>query len=136
MCVSCLAISAMTLFAPVTDMAPVNGPAPAVEMTSQTSTMTYAAEAQLTLGAMMAALPQTPDAQMLRDGFTQLQQRLEGVNDDQAASLLVEEEMDALQERVLAAPNADRMIEILFELQESKLNQQAFDLVNRSGWLG
>lgn len=134
MCVTCLAISAMTLFTPATDLAPVSGIAPTVERANAPLPMPYAAETQLTLAAMMTALPKTADAQMLYDGFAQLQQQLEGVTDDAAASLLVEQELDALQERVLAAPNADKMIEILFELRESKLNQQA-SLLHRAGWL-
>ncbi len=132
MCVTCLAFSALTLFSPVTEppqpanVAPANIPG---GQASLVQSMSVAQETRLAITEMLKQLPDSPETQVLRQEFQSLQARLAGVKDDSKADVIIDSGLNSLSKRVMAAPNADQLIEVLFELQESKNNQQAARLL-------
>jgi len=127
MCVTCLAFSALTLFSPVEAPQPASV-APATipgRQTSLVQSTSVAQKTRLAITEMLKQLPDSPKTQVVRQELQSLQTRLVGVKDDAKADLIIDNGLNSLSQRVMAAPNSGQLIEVLFELQESKNNQQA-----------
>lgn len=132
MCVTCLAFSAMTLFSPVTEapqpanVAPASVPSTQVR---QVKSMSVAEETRIVLTEMLKRMPNSPETRVLREEFKSLQAKLVGVKDDDKADAIIDDGVNSLSKRVMAAPNSDQLIEVLFELREAKNNQQAANIL-------
>ncbi|HEY9846836.1 MAG TPA: hypothetical protein V6D03_11645 [Candidatus Caenarcaniphilales bacterium] len=128
MCVTCLAFSAMTFFSPVTEV-----PQSTNELSASVSnvqaiqgkSMPVALEARLSITEMLKRIPNSPETRVLREEFKSLQAKLDGVKDDAKAEAIIDDGLNALSKRIMAEPNSDQLTEVLFEIQESKNNQQA-----------
>lgn len=127
MCVTCLAFSAMTLFSPVTE-APqptsLNPSSLSDGQASQVKPMPVAEETRASITQMLKRMPNSPETQILREEFSSLQAKLAGVKDDTKADMIINDGLDTLSKRVMAAPNSDRIIEVLFEMGEAGANSQ------------
>jgi hypothetical protein len=127
MCVTCLAFSVMTLFTPVSEASPTPGvlPEPVVEQARPALSRSLAEETRQGISQMLKQIPNSSETQLLQQGFQSLYVRLEKVTEDAAAEAIIDEELEALSQRVQAAPNRDQLVEILFELQEGQYQSQA-----------
>ncbi len=128
MCITCLAFSAMTLFSPVTEAPQPTNVQPISLSNNQpasASSLSIAEETRISISRLLKQIPNSPETLVLREEFKSLQAKLAGVKDDTKADAIIDDGLNALSKRVMAEPNADRIIEILFELRESKGNQKA-----------
>lgn len=154
MCVGCFVVSAFTLFMPATeapvplDLSTVSQPAAhhvAVlsEITAPISVkhpdQTELAQLRQALGDMVAAFPSTPESALLRTEFGALHQQLQATNDLAIANQILDEGFAEVKEKILAAPNADELINIMYEIREARFEQmQAFAPLLpglKMGWL-
>ncbi len=127
MCVTCLAFSALTIFSPVTEAPqPATGTPASISnvQASQVKSMPVAEETRVAIAKMLKQLPSSSDAHLLRQELKSLQARLAGVKDDAKAEAIIDQGLNTLSERVMAAPNSDRIVEVLFEMGEAEANPQ------------
>lgn len=138
MCVTCLAVSVLTLFSPVPDppqtltVAPGNSP---VEQVRQARSSPVAEDTQAAIAAILKQLPRTADHQILHEEFKSLHNRLVGVTEDVAADVIIDQGLEKLSERIQTAPNADQLTEALFKLKEDNYSPQAQFGLGQWGWL-
>lgn len=112
----------MTLFSPVTEApqpANVNPSSLSNGQASQVKPMPVAEEARASITQMLKRMPNSPETQILREEFNSLQAKLVGVKDDDKADVIINNGLDTLSKRIMAAPNSDRIIEVLFEMGEA-----------------
>lgn len=127
MCVTCLAFSALTLFSPVTEAPqPANGTSANASNTQakQVKLMPVAEDTRISIAKMLKQMPNSPETRILREEFKSLQAKLAGVKDDAKAEVIIDDGLNALSKRVMAAPNSDRIVEVLFEMREAEANPQ------------
>ncbi|NCJ07242.1 hypothetical protein GS597_12145 [Synechococcales cyanobacterium C] len=128
MCFGCVTLSAFTLLIPVADAPqPSNVPvlnAPAAKIT-QTQSMDSVPRFRAAIAQMIVAASQAPDAEIVHEELTSIHANLEGITDIAQAQDIVDDGMDILAQRVLAAPNADALIDLLYDLQTGSLTPQA-----------
>ena len=149
MCVGCFVVSAFTMFMPVTE-APTGYPGYTnfdAPMISQAQTIAMAEQAEQlelqhlrqALGEMVAAFPQTPDSQILRAEFGSLHQQLQATDDLAIANQILDDGFVEIRDKILAAPNSDHLIEMMYEMREARFDQmQAFAPLLpglKTGWL-
>ena len=147
MCVGCFVVSAFTMFMPATDV-PASYTAlesPVINQTQMIAQADHADQLELqhlrqALGDMVAAFPQTPESQLLRTEFGTLHQQLQATDDLAIANQILDEGFMDVKEKILAAPNADDLIEMMYEMREARFEQmQAFAPLLpglKTGWLG
>jgi hypothetical protein len=148
MCVGCFVVSAFTMFMPVTEAPTAPGytalDAPVVSQTQTVATVEQAEQLELqqlrqALGEMVAAFPPTPDSQLLRAEFGSLHQQLQATDDLAIANQILDDGFMAIRDKILAAPNSDHLIEMMYEMREARFEQmQAFaPLIPglKTGWL-
>lgn len=127
MCITCLAFSALTVFSPVTEAPqPANGTSANVSNTQakQVKLMPVAEDTRISIAKMLKQMPNSPETRILRKEFKSLQAKLAGVKDDAKAEVIIDDGLNALSKRVMAAPNSDRIVEVLFEMREAEANPQ------------
>lgn len=128
MCVTCLAVSVLTLFTPVSETTSTPSvilQEPVMEQTRPARSRSLAEATRQGITQMLQQLPKSADTQLLRQGFQSLYTRLGQVTEDATAEAIIDEELEILSERVQAAPNRDQLVETLFELQEGQYQPQA-----------
>ncbi|BDM82718.1 hypothetical protein [Acaryochloris marina] len=138
MCVGCYAMPIMTLISP----GPEAPPATAVPLIDspeakvmQVQPQVSATQVRADIAAMIARLPDSADSAILREEFTAIYQRLEGVTNVDEANTIVGEGMLNIADRLGSNPNADRVIKILHEVQEPEPQKQAtHPLLKQSAW--
>lgn len=138
MCVGCYAMPIMTLISP----GPEAPPATAVPLIDspeakvmQVQPQVSATQVRADLAAMIERLPDSADAAILREEFTAVYQRLEGITNVDEANTIVGEGMLNIADRLGTNPNADRVIKILYEIQEPEAQKQAaHPLLKQSAW--
>jgi hypothetical protein len=160
MCVSCLVVSALTFFIPVSDV-----PVPNAAQSASTSVSTTLVRPQLSssiakvqkeIQAILVQLPNSSGAEILRHSLRATSTRLNTATSDQQAQNILDEENDKLAEAVKKAPNASQIAEILLDVRDRadaqnlkngtralKLQsnagfmflQKGLQLNQRSGWL-
>ncbi len=128
MCFGCITLSAFTLFIPVTDASqPTHLPVtntPGAEM-AQVQLSANVPKFRDTVAQMIEQVSQSPDAEILREELTAIHVGLAGVTDLTQAQEIVDDGMDAMAQRVMAAPNADDLIDLLYDLQDRQFGPQA-----------
>ncbi len=129
MCVSCLTLSALTLFTPVSETPqPVALQTGAVReiVYTQAPALTVAQETQAAIATMLQQLPVESELHLLRSGLETLQVRLNQAKTDAEAEAMIDQELAHLQQRVLASPSAERIIAVLrgMVLEENTLQSQ------------
>ena len=149
MCVGCFVVSAFTMFMPATEAPTVYPGYTSFDMPgiSQTQTITMAEQAQQlelqhlrqALGEMVAAFPQTPESQLLRAEFSSLHQQLQATDDLAIANQILDDGFVEIRDKILAAPNSDNLINMMYEMREARFDQmQAFAPLLpglKTGWL-
>jgi len=136
MCVGCFVISAFTLFLPPSDLPPTS-----VVLTSEPIAPTVI-ELRSALAEMKEALPATTTTELLRQELQNLQTQLAQTNDLETTEILVDEGLGQLRDRILSAPNADELIEVLYQMREERYQKsQTFSSSRQGqtfawGWLG
>lgn len=120
MCIGCYALPIMTLISPGPEAPPaatvplIGSPdAQVMQVQPQMSVKEVRAE----IAAMIQRLPDSADAQILREEFTAIHQRLEGVTDVSQANTVVGEGMLTIADRVSGNPNANRVIDLLYKFR-------------------
>ncbi len=94
------------------------------------------------VSAMEQQLAQRPDTQVLASELKLLSNQLALVTDLAIAEELVDDGLNQLRDKILAAPNSEQLIEVMYKLREDRYQQlQSFRLFNRQetlhwGWLG
>jgi hypothetical protein len=137
MCVGCFVVSAFTLFLPPTDLPQAPGASysalpPQVEVQQLRSAV----------AEMKAAIPSAPETSLLREELGTLLVELNGTKDLEETELLLEDGFQNLRDQILASPEADRLMEVLYQIREERFrkNQTLSSLldqpVRRWGWLG
>jgi hypothetical protein len=146
MCVGCFVVSAFTLFMPATEV-PENYTGLETLASYQPQTVVMAEQAdqvelqqlRQALGEMVAAFPQTPDSQPLKAEFGSLYQKLQGTDDLAIANQILDEGFMDIKEKILAAPNSDQLINMMYEIREARFEEmQAFMPLLpglKTGWL-
>lgn len=140
MCVTCLAVSVLTLFSPVSDLPQAPNVAPSnssVEQVRQVGSSPVAQDTQAAIASILKQLPRTTENQILHEEFKSLHNSLVGVTEDAAADAIIDQGLETLSERIQTAPNADKLTETLFKLKEDKYSPQVqlnFG-AGRWGWL-
>ena len=148
MCVGCFVVSAFTLFMPATE-APTGYTSFDAPVISQSQTVVLAKQAEAdqieleqlrqALGDMVAAFPQTPESQLLRDEFSSLHQQLQATDDLAIANQILDDGFVEVKEKIMAAPNADDLIYMMFQMREARFEKlQAFAPLLpglKTGWL-
>jgi hypothetical protein len=148
MCVGCFVVSAFTLFMPATEAPTGYGytafDAPIISQTQVVIPAKQADQVELqhlrqALGEMVAAFPQTPDSQLLRAEFGSLHQQLLATDDLAIANQILDDGFVEVRDKIMAAPNADDLINMMFEIREARFEQiQAFAPLLpglKTGWL-
>lgn len=138
MCVGCYAMPIMTLMSP----GPEAPPATAVPLIDspeakvmQVQPQMSATQVRTEIAAMIQRLPDSADAVILREEFTAVHQRLEGVTNVDTANTIVGEGMLNIADRLGTNASADRVIKILYEIQEPETQKQAaHPLLKQSTW--
>jgi hypothetical protein len=134
MCVSCLAVSALTFFIPVSDVPASNIPQPASASAPTTlvkpKVSTGIAAVQKEIQAVLAQLPKSADAEILRSSLKATSIRLNTATSDQQAQDILDEENDKLAEAVKKSPNAPQIAEILLDIRD---RSDAQNLKNDTG---
>ena len=138
MCVGCYAMPIMTLMSP----GPEAPPATAIPLIDspeakvmQVQPQMSATQVRAEIAAMIQRLPDSADAVILREEFTAVHQRLEGVTNVDTANTIVGEGMLNIADRLGTNANADRVIKILYEIQEPETQKQAaHPLLKQSTW--
>jgi len=129
----------MTLMSPGPEAPPatvvplIDAPeAKVMQVQPQQSTAQIRAE----IAAMIQRLPNSADAVILREEFTAVHQRLEGITNVDQANTIVGEGMLNIADRVGTNTNADRVIKILYEIQEPETQKQAShsSLLKQKSW--
>jgi len=91
---------------------------------------------------MKAAIPSAPGTGLLREELETLLAELNGTTDLEETELLLEDGFQNLRDQILASPEADRLMEVLYQIREERFrkNQTLSSLldqpVRRWGWLG
>lgn len=119
MCVACLTFSALTLFTPVFNPSqPANLQQGAVReiVYTQAPSLSVAQETQAAIATMLEQLPARSDLQLLRQGLQTLQTRLNQAQSNAEADSIIDQELTALEQRVLASPNPEPIITVLREM--------------------
>jgi hypothetical protein len=160
MCVACLVVSALTFIVPVSDAptsyVPQSATASAPKTLVRTQVSPGIAAVKKEIQVVLAHLPNSSDAEILRNGLKAASTRLNTATSDQQAQDILDEETDRLAEVVKKAPNAQQIADILLdirnradaqklkngtgavELQSNAgfmLLQKGLQLHQRSGWL-
>lgn len=137
MCVTCLAVSVLTLFSPVPDtpQALTVTSNSSLEQVRQAQPSSVAKDTQAAIAAILEQLPRTADHQILHEEFKSLHHRLGGVTEDAAADAIIDQGLERLSERIQTAPNADQLTETLFQLKEDQYSPQAQFGLSQWGWL-
>ena len=123
MCVGCLIISTFTFIVPVSDMPVANVPQAVNDSalitlaTNQESAGIEAVEKEIQ--AVLAQLPDSEDAEFLKDGLETALTRLDTATSDQQAQAIIDEEVNKLSEEFAAEPNPDRVADILLDIRSS-----------------
>lgn len=139
MCVGCYAMPIMTLVSPGPEAPPATS-VPLIEspdaQVMQVQPQVSATQVRAEIAAMIERLPDSADAAILREEFTAVHQRLEGVTNVDEANTIVGEGMLNIADRLGANPNADRVIKILYEIQEPEAQKQASHslLLKQKSW--
>ncbi|NJM67921.1 MAG: hypothetical protein HC851_20770 [Acaryochloris sp. RU_4_1] len=142
MCVGCYTMSIMTLVVPGSEAPPATA-VPLIDSPNakvmQVQPQMSAAEVRAEIAAIIQRLPDSADAQILREEFTAIHQRLAGVTDVSQAHTIVGEGMLSIADRLDTSTNADRVIEILYKIQDPNAQKQAAHLLLQNkgtwGWL-
>lgn len=158
MCIGCLAISALTFIIPVSGNSPSIPSPTATPVTAgqEIRVSLGVAKTQKMLQTMLQKVPLSADTQVLRQGLTAASVRLSMATTDQQAQVMLDEEMDALVEALNKAPNAEKLIVLVWEIRDkidgpattsrssgvelqsnamSLLLQKGLQLHQQSGWL-
>ena len=138
MCVGCYAMPIMTLVSPGPEAPPATVvpliDAPEAKV-MQVQPQVSATQLRADLATMIKRLPDSADAALLREEFTAVHQRLAGVTNGDEANKIVGEGMLNIADRLDGKTNADRVIKILYEIQEPKGQKQAaHPLLKQSTW--
>lgn len=133
MCVSCLAVSALTFLIPVSDVPASNvsqfmPPSASTALPSKVSP--GIATAQREIQSVIAQLPLSKDADILRNGLKTFSTRLNAATTDQQAQDILDEETDKLAEAVKKASNAQKIVDILLDIRN---RNDAYNLKNNNG---
>lgn len=134
MCVSCLVVSALTFFIPVSDVPASNIPqsasasAPTTLVKSKVSPGIAAVQKEIQ--AVLTQLPKSTNTEILRNGLKATSTRLNTATSDQQAQDILDEENDKLAEAVLKSPNAPQIAEILLDIRD---RDDAQNLKNGTG---
>jgi hypothetical protein len=145
MCVGCFVVSAFTLFMPATD---AGAPLP-VEVFSnptpgqtQSQDLTTVRELRQAVQDMQAAASRQDDTQVIVATLADLADRLAPVTQLDTAEQMVDEGLDTLKENILAAPNAEQLMEVMYHIREQRYQKlQGFQprssgVLSQWGWLG
>lgn len=159
MCVSCLVVSALTFMIPVSDAPTSNVPqsmTTAAPMALRSKVSPGIAAAQREIQRVIAQLPNSEDADILRNGLKTFSTRLNTATTDQQAQNILDEEAIKLSESVKKVPNAQKIVDILLDIRNRNdaynpknntglvelqsnaglmLLQKGLTLHQRSGWL-
>lgn len=141
MCVGCFVVSAFTLFVPVTE---VGSPLPpeAFSSPAQVQDPIMAQHLRQAVQDMQAAASRHPNTQVIVVALGELANRLDPISHLDTAERMVDEALEQLKEDILAAPNADQLIEAMYQLREKRYQQrQGFQpfqsqSIKSWGWLG
>lgn len=144
MCVGCFVVSAFTLFMPATDAgAPLpvevfSNPTPSQ---TQSQDLTTVRELRQAVQAMQAEASRQADTQVIVATLADLADRLAPVTQLDTAEQMVDEGLEQLKTNILAAPNADQLMEVMYHIREQRYHQlQGFGAfpsqgLSRWGWL-
>lgn len=139
MCIGCYTLSVLTFFSPVSEapqpanISALNQPA---NVPAQIQTELTPADVRAAIAAMLQHFPNTPNAQLLRDAFSQMQEQLTGVNDRGQVYQIVNENMLELSAQMQAAPNSVELLQLLQEAKQATPKPQASNLLQTQwGWL-
>lgn len=115
MCISCLALSALSLFTPVTEVPqPVDiQPGAVREIVFQADSLKVAQENQVAIAKMINQLPNSPEMLILKEGLQSLRVQLDTAKDDAEAEAIIYDGLQALSKRVMASASAEKIIEVL-----------------------
>jgi hypothetical protein len=133
MCVSCLVVSALTFLIPVSDVPASNVPQsinPSAPTALRTKVSPGIAAAQREIQTVIAHLPRSKDADILRNGLKTFSTRLNTATTDQQAQDILDEETDKLAEAVRKAPNAQKIVDILLDIRD---RNDTYNLKNNNG---
>lgn len=137
MCVGCFVVSAFTLFLPPTDLPQAPG-----AVYSAPSPQAEVQQLRSAVAEMKAAIPPAPETSLLREELETLLGELKQTTDLEETELLLEDGFQNLRDRIVASPEADRLMEVLYQIREERFrkNQTLSSLLDqplrRWGWLG
>jgi hypothetical protein len=133
MCVSCLVVSALTFMIPVSDAPTSNVPqsiTTSVPTALQSKASPGITAAQREIQRVIAQLPKSNDAEILRNGLKTFSTRLNTAKTDQQAQNILDEEAIKLSEAVKKVPNAQKLVDILLDIRN---RNDAYKLNNNTG---
>ena len=123
MCMGCNLFSALTLFIPAPEPAPMIPSAAIVQEVGYSQVQQYnevetitALHVQEAISAMLQEVPNTEDMKFLRQEMLSLQAKMATFDRDSDVEALLDDELKLVSKRVLSAPGADQVIDLLISM--------------------
>jgi hypothetical protein len=91
------------------------------------------------MGQMVAAFPASAEGEVLRNKFADLHRQLQGAENLEVANNILDEGFEVIKEKINASPNADELIDLMYQMREAQLERlQVFAPTIpglKTGWL-
>ena len=131
MCISCAVYSAIALFLPAPEPAPVVPTAIVFDTAySDVETITPK-DARVAIAALLDELPDSSDMAVMRSELETIQMELAAIEEDIDTDSFLNERLKELSQRVLSAPGADVVVE---ELMSMLIVDETDPAVKSLGW--
>ncbi|WP_009632728.1 hypothetical protein [Synechocystis sp. PCC 7509] len=128
MCTTCLLFSALMLFTPAENAAPVNG-------------VSVAQETQVAITQMVKQLPKSSDTTLLRSGLLELHSQLATTKNDAQAQQIIDSELNVLSQQINNSSSGEEVTELLEDMLIEDEPEPLVKSLNKStskptwGWL-